>query len=399
MKYFIRKNVFTVIFFIFLFVFSGFYIFSNFETILADIKNASSWNEMSANVDASIGDKVPLKETFIELYGYQNVVLGKNENNGFDIVKDKDDVLYYSEREFTDDTDVLAGRIARLQEAVAGSGTQVLAFIMPDKYMEEIGNYYAGIPYRDGNDYLDKYAVSLEKYDIPYYDFRTTMINSGLKETDLFYKTDHHWTIDAAFLAYQDGVTFFRNTFGEDLDPNGIFTNPDNYNYEIYEDVMLGSMGRETGYLYSGIEDFAMMYPKFETSFRVDQVPMPEYGVPYTRIGGAEETLLDTDILSTTDIYMRDCYTALLGGIKHETHITNYNNPDGPKVLMLIDSYSSPYNIFFAQSCSQIDTYWIVELSQEENIEEIMVNGGYDYIIVSTYIESLAYGNFAFFEE
>ena len=33
--------------------------------------------------------------------------------------------------------------------------------IDPDKYVEEKGNYYPGIPYRNGNAYVDEYINGL----------------------------------------------------------------------------------------------------------------------------------------------------------------------------------------------------------------------------------------------
>ena len=68
--------------------------------------------------------------------------------------------------------------------------------------------------------------------------------------------------------------------------------------------------------------------------------------------GRAEEALLKLNVLMQTDIYLRDPYSAFLGGIQHESSIINQNNPDGPKVLILMDSYSSPVNLFFANHCS-----------------------------------------------
>jgi len=53
--------------------------------------------------------------------------------------------------------------------------------------------------------------------------------------------------------------------------------------------------------------------------------------------------------------------------------------------------------LFFANHCSQIDAYWIIEL--DEDIEEKMIEGNYDYIFISTYVESVALNNFTFFEE
>lgn len=394
-RYLMRKYIFTVIFMISLFAISICYVVTDFDSIVNDFKKASDPDELADSIDASIEDNIMYKEELVELFGFTHILLDKKENNGFDIVVDKDGIMYYSQRPYADSTEVMAERVSRIEAAVKDTDTQVLAFIMPDKYVEEKGNYYPGIPYRNGNAYVDEYIQSLEKRNITYVDFRNTIINSDLPLDELFYKTDHHWNEQAAFLAYKDAVSFFKETYGLDLDPEGIYTNENSYNFKTYEDIMLGSMGRKTGIIYGGMEDFSVMYPKHETNIKVVYQSM-EDSEEYEYTGSFENTLLNLKFLQEEDVYVRDCYTAFAGGINHKISIVNEDNTEGPKVLMLMDSFSSPFNLFFIQSCSEIEGYWITELP--EDIEDIMVEGEYDYIIVSTYVESLGLANFSFFE-
>lgn len=397
-RYFMRKYIFTAIFFIVLFGFFGYYMYTEFSVLYATVIESADWDGMSDAVDDEIEDDFPLQKFFVEFYGLQNLLLDKKEDNASDIVKDQDGVLYYDAGTLDHaDTDVLAADIYTLQQHLKDTNTKVLAFIMPDKYNKDIGNYYEGIPYRDSNSLLDAYAASLEQYNISYYDFRNTIENSGLSVSDLFFKTDHHWNIEAAFLAYQDCVTYFKNTYGEDLDPDGIYTNIDNYNIETYPSAMLGSLGRKTGVLYAGLDDLTVMIPKFETDYTVTQT-LQKGDNSIERTGAAEYSLYVLNNLATDSVYNRNSYSVFTEGIADQTQILNTLNPNGPKVLMILDSYSYPLNIFLAESCSEIDAYWIDDLDDSEDIEKIIADENYDYVIVSTYVDSLDESYFSYLD-
>ncbi len=51
------------------------------------------------------------------------------------------------------------------------------------------------------------------------------------------------------------------------LDENHYYRDKENYNSIVYPKSFLGSMGRKTGILYGGIDDFTLIYPKFKTNY------------------------------------------------------------------------------------------------------------------------------------
>ena len=94
----------------------------------------------------------------------------------------------------------------------------------------------------------------LQQRNVDAIDLRETMYNSRQPIDKLFFKTDHHWTPLAAFYAYKDIIKEMNRLYGTDLDPDGYYTDISNYNSHTYEKAFLGTMGENTGAVYSGLE-------------------------------------------------------------------------------------------------------------------------------------------------
>ena len=168
------------------------------------------------------------------------------------------------------------------------------------------------------------------------------------------------------------------------------YTDIDNYNVETYEDIFMGSQGRDAGLSYVGADDYTFITPKFDTDYeytfksRADEIVTIE--------GSMEETLVSKKYLERDDIYDRDMWSSYMDGVHLEDHITNKKNEDGLKVLFLRDSYTSPLATFFSSYCSQVDMIWTVQNKPEE-IEAMVEGDEYDYIFIGLAIDSyVGYG-------
>ena len=95
------------------------------------------------------------------------------------------------------------------------------------------------------------------------------------------------------------------------------------------------------------------------------------------------------------DFYEGSAYSAYLNGVCEYDRIINKKNPDGPKVLFIRDSYTSPLASFFANLCSEVEMIWAKEYSG--SIEELVENGDYDFVFISTWPENLAEDSFNFY--
>lgn len=253
----------------------------------------------------------------------------------------------------------------------------------PQKVSEEWTDGYSGIPYDDFSYEMNQFMIQARKYRIPNVDMDKVLKASDLSYEEMFFKTDHHWTSKTAFWGFVSIVDKLEE-MGIDIDPDGYYRNLDNYEQIHYDDMMLGSSGRSVGLIYAGgKEDFDLYYlndgSEFEFTLKDDEVLR----------GDIATTLIDFNIpedIKTREeaIYSRSMYDMYMRGIRPKMRIKNTINEEGPRVLMVSDSYASPIGTWLAPMCSELDFLWANHNSRED-IERMVENNDYDLVIVGLY--------------
>ena len=199
-----------------------------------------------------------------------------------------------------------------------------------------------------GNASADAFLEELDMQGTDYLDLRLLFENNGIYSS-WFFKTDHHWKPEGAFLAWQYLTGILEEDYGIATDP--AYTDAANYDQVVYEDYFLGSQGKRVGTLYTGTDDIVEYIPKFETDFTYE---CPSY--PFTRTGPFEESLLFPERVAERDWFNGNPYTLYAGGDYPIAAITNHNNPDGPRIVMLRDSFACALAPFLSLSCSELIT-------------------------------------------
>lgn len=373
-----------------------------------DVNNLDTFfeasNELVTALDSTIGENIKDEYCYLELYSLYNKVLGKNEYNSFSVVRDNNGYMFYGNLWSFNlnekiDTAGLAKRVYNMQQVIEEKGTKLYVLSMPVKSMSEYLDFDRGVPYQDYSSVADDYIYYCQALNLDVIDFRTMLKKSDLSYEDMFFKTDHHWMPLAAFYAF-DYLVEELKTDGYDLDPDGKYTDIDSYNVETYEECWVGTYGLNTGINYvDELESITILTPKFDTSFY--------YKCRYSgdiyfaeKEGSFDETFLNRNAIyeqAEGNMYEGSAYNAYLGGVCAYDHIENKNNPDGPKVLFIRDSYSSPLGAYFASLCSELDMIWAKGYG--ESIEELVENGDYDFVFVATWPENLAEDSFDFYAE
>lgn len=336
---------------------------------------------------------------FIEIYGLMQRLMDKQEMNQFEIVSDENGYLNYAEFYEEQDTQVTeyAKRIRRMQETVGENGAKVF-FVNPiQKNVRGITETADGFPIADYNPIQDELLTELADNGIPCLDTRETLRHTGLSYQDMFFKTDHHWTGQAAFFVFTDLVAFMNKEYDAGLDPNYFYRNINHYQLENYKNCMLGSMGRDAGILYAGLEDIMLIYPKFPTS--VTYTRIMDSGETTIETGSIRDTLISQEEIDSTDIYNTSKYGMYLEELTSAEVIVNHNNPNGPKVLCIRDSYFSPCMEFLTPLCSEIHAIWALGDAPGYEIEDYVKENTFDYIIVELYPGNIEESAFPFFEE
>lgn len=336
-------------------------------------KAADGLQEYTAAVDALLVDNLVGGHFWNEVYGTVYAALGKSEENNFSIVKDRKGFLQRSN--FWNTTDITAmeaaQRVRRMQDDVEELGTKVIFLMYPSKYDEKRTEGIYGISYENADELGDEFLRYLRRYNVDYIDFRNMDEVEHVSEEDMFYVSDHHWKAETGFYIMEKIVEHLNQVYDAGLDPDGFFRNPDNYVTETYKDIYMGSMGRETGFIYSGLDDYTYLYPTFETEF-YRQYINSDHEVSRLQ-GDILKTLINRKYISYDDVYNREMYNSYVGGIYRIERITNKQNPNGINVMFIRDSYSSPVGVFLAPMCSKLNMYWALECGGdylEEKIEE-----------------------------
>lgn len=197
------------------------------------------------------------------------------------------------------------------------------------------------------NENIDTYLAALLKSGVECVDFREEIKKDNLDHYSLFYKTDHHWNADAGMWA--------ANVIGQklnsilSLDFKGLSEFGD-YSKMVFEGAMFGSEGQDVSHYLAVSEDFDMWIPNFDTSF---QLEIPDKSVDLT--GSFEDLFIDykglEDDIKSGGGY---AYGRILYNNRPYIKITNLKNENGPKVLVIRDSYTSILAPYLSIMCSEL---------------------------------------------
>ena len=199
-----------------------------------------------------------------------------------------------------------------------------------------------------GNATCDAYLAELDRLGVDYLDLRPVFESNGIY-SNWFFRTDHHWKPEAAFFAWQylSGELDLRYGY-ETL---SILTNPNNWSTRVLDDFFLGSQGKRVGSLYAGVDDFTIYTPKFDTN-----LTYTNSDGSFDRSGPFAQSVCFPERVEERDWFNGNPYTYYSGGDYAMATMVNHNNPKGPKVVLLRESFSCALAPFLALSCSELTT-------------------------------------------
>ena len=219
--------------------------------------------------------------------------------------------------------------------------------ITADKSDDRHADYPTGVPY--GYSKKEKeYIAYLKDNGIVYLDSRKVLLSENNDFFSWFYKTDHHWNVQAGFSIAAATTKKMKEEFGLNVDVD--ILDRKNFKSVKYKDVFLGSQGKKVTHGYISPEDFEVYYPVFDTSFSIQ---IPNIGVDKT--GDFKDTLIKSDALKTDYYYLDNAYLAFLYG---DTPLTRIHNPkckNGTRLLVIKESKANAVNTYLAFSVEYLD--------------------------------------------
>lgn len=196
------------------------------------------------------------------------------------------------------------------------------------------------------------------------------------KDEYIYYKTDHHWTMQGAYIGYESYCEFVGIEDSSEFANNTDFDLSDAYDIEVASDEFYGT-------LYSNAPTF---------SAEPDEVlfyhnPDGEYTVEYLDEGWTSDSLYNYENLE-----IKDKYTTYLDGNHSIIKITsNAVSGDNGKLLVVKDSYAHSFLPLLADNYSEII---VVDLRYyHESVSELAKENGIENVLFINNIEFLSTDN------
>ena len=323
----------------------------------------TQWNQQEGQEESSAADKLAFAahrmegslnavldrdHRFIQLYGAIQRATGQRfveDSYSYSVIRlDNGTLTFGSVGQAQKDVSHNAAATARFAAKLAEQGIPFSVIMPPQKVPQH--TEYVPAALRDfHNEEADQFLSLLEQEGVHTADLRDEM---GDDLTDSFYRTDHHWNADGAFRGNRLMTAALAEEYGfapfEDGLEEGQFAR------QVYPDLFLGSQGKRVGTLYAGTDDFVVYSPEFPTelTYRVADNAAP-------RTGTLNEALYFTEYLAP-DWFSGNPYVTFAGGDWGKATVTNHQNPEGPSVVMIRDSFGCAITPFFALQCSQLVT-------------------------------------------
>jgi len=231
-----------------------------------------------------------------------------------------------------------------------GRGIDLLYVQAPNKELKG----YTVLPegaYNYANANADAFLAALGGKNLNYLDLREQIIAQNLDRESLFYKTDHHWKTPAAFWATSQTVKYLNSDFGAGLDADGSISDLSNYSQIEYKASFLGAQGRAVGAENAGLDDYTQILPDFPTSLAI--WTSLHDGDP-DRSGSFKQTIVIPELLAGDDPTVNR-YASYFGADFPYLRIENYGAGNNYKIMLVKDSFGTPYGAFLSLYAWELD--------------------------------------------
>lgn len=307
--------------------------------------------EFTGGAEQSVNDLLDRDRLFIQLYGGVQRLAGRRIMEDVDpahtVYQLSDGSLTFVEQERADPGRERAS-FTRLREELGDRDIPFLYVQAPNKLAPGDGRLPEGVT-EQSNAYADRLLEMLRELGIDTLDIRETFLTDGADWSSHFFRTDHHWTPEGAFEANGALSLVLEQKYGLQLDERAC--DPGQYTKTVYQNCFLGSIGKRVGSLYGGLDDFSVWSPSFPT-WMTYQV----YSQDIARVGGFDDALLFPERLEEADLFKSNPYTFYSGGDYPMGRMINLFNRDGPRILLIRDSYACALAPFLALGCGELTT-------------------------------------------
>lgn len=297
------------------------------------------------------------KEPLISLNGAYMRLTGARVSNG--IVLMKNGML--TEESAQADPGYAAGQITALYQYLQERDIPFL-FVEAPRKPDLSGSLMPEGTENYCNANADGLLALLEANGVPTLDLRGELTGTAEALERYFYRTDHHWNAEGAFVAFRRIV----ERLGEGAVCSNV-TERENWEKHTLPNYFLGSHGRRVGIGFAGVEDFLYLTPKFDTQMSCTIADSEIY-----REGSfAEAALAMERITGKPDYYNSSPYDVHTGENYAHVQFRSETAPSEKKVLMIKDSFGLPVEGFLATAFREVETLDLRHLKDTTAVEMI----------------------------
>lgn len=271
-----------------------------------------------------VNDHVIGRDFWVALKAWSERLSGKQENNG--VYFGKEDTLL--NRLDEPDYDTLMTSAGYVNDLVYNLNVPVYFGIIPSSTEIWSDRLPAGAPTADEKTIIDDLYDTVQTFTIDMY--------SALeehKDEEIYYRTDHHWTSLGAYYGYTGLATALGYT------PVPL----NDYTETVRSTAFYGTVFSSSGVRWVRPDTISTYVP--DDGITVASHTYDNKGNPVEE----PRQLYDTSFLS-----VKDKYSMFLGGNQPLGVVKNANNPDGPRLLIIRDSYADSLVPFLTPHFSEI---------------------------------------------
>jgi len=290
-------------------------------------------------VDKAAAEKLANHDQLMDLYAVEQRAMGVRvvvKDDTTVVRADSGSLIVPSPAIPDEELREIAGRVSGFQQAVEDRGAVFL---------------YAAAPTKNNGETVPKNVVDASKSNFER--FLKLLGEKNVPVLDLtsihpqYFRTDHHWLPASGFDAARAICERLSESNAFDYDAS--LLDRSKWNAFDHPEFFLGSYGKKVGVAFGGRpDDFTLLTPQFDTSLTETQ---PVKGL--TREGTFEQAALYTEYLKK-DLYNVNPYVVYGGGDFRLQVLTNHLRPDGPKVMIVRDSFACAVTPFLALECSEL---------------------------------------------
>lgn len=294
----------------------------------------SGFSSLSKKFDSVLQNNLYGKNHYISLNGLMTRVLGINSLNERQKMTNGHLSVFAS----ASNTTRLSDSVITLNEFLNDRDIDFLYLLVPREesfYAAGFSSGYSSTSWQD----IDSMFGAMTEAGVNAIDMDAYFEQNGWAMEDVFFKTDHHWLPEAAFVAAHESLLFMEENFGIEYDDS--MANYDMWKIDRYEKYFLGSHGKRVGTLYAGVDDFDVIYRKGSDAI-LSYLPSGSTTWHY------RDSLIDYSKLERVDYYNKDPYASYIGGDYPIVKIINKNALNDLKILVIGDSFRRPFESFLS---------------------------------------------------